>query len=257
MLSTLRHASEVLDLFTAERPEWGVTATGRELGISKSRAHDLLASLAAIGLLEHVPHGRYHLGWRSLALAATQFRTSPLRTRAGPVMREMAEAHAAAMLLFVWDRGWVLCVGRHDSTEALHRNLPSVGARFPANGSAASKVLLAYRPSQEVAALPDAWPANGDGSRGRESVAAELHRVRRRGYAGGREGGPAGAPAVAAPIRDARHNVVAALGIAGSQLRCEEELSFYSDLVVTAAQRISQALFAASAHDGPSANGGW
>ena len=68
MLSTLGHASEVLDLFTTERPQWGVTATARELVISKSRAYDLLASLGAIGLLERVPRGRCRLGWRALAL---------------------------------------------------------------------------------------------------------------------------------------------------------------------------------------------
>jgi IclR family KDG regulon transcriptional repressor len=239
MLSTLRHASEVLDLFTAERPQWGVTDTARELGISKSRAHDLLASLAAIGLLEHVPHGCYHLGWRSLALAATQLRTSRLRTRAEPVMREMAEAHLAATLLSVWDRGWLLCVGRQDSTEALHRNLPAVGARFRANGSAAAKVLLAYRPSHEIAASANGSRTDGDGFRIWQSLEADLQRVRRRGYAGGREVGPRGAPAVAAPIRDARDNVVAALSIAASKPQSDLSLS---DVVLSAARKISQAL---------------
>jgi DNA-binding IclR family transcriptional regulator len=238
MLSTLGHAGEVLDLFTTERPQWGVTATARELGMPKSRAHDLLASLAAIGLLEHVPRGRYRLGWRPLALAATNFRTSPLRAGAEPVMREMAERHASASLLFVWDRGRLLCVGRHDPSGSPQLSLPAVGARFRANGSAAAKVLMAHRPLDEVA------PSNGDGGRARESLEADLQRVRRRGYAGGREGGAAGPLAVAAPIRDGRDNVVAALSIAGPTLHSEADLPLYGELVLDAARQISQALAA-------------
>ena len=101
-------------------------------------------------------------------------------------MRKVAEGHAAATLLFVWDRGWLLCVGRHESTAALHRNLPPLGARFRANGSAAAKVLLAYRPWHEIAALTDLSSGNGDGRGSLQSIEADLHRVRRRGYAGGR-----------------------------------------------------------------------
>jgi DNA-binding IclR family transcriptional regulator len=240
MLSTLRHAGNVLDLFTTERPQWGVRGMARELGMSKSRAHELLASLAAIGLLEHVPRGRYRLGWRTLALAATQYRTSPLRAAAEPVMLEMAEQHAFATLLFVWERGRLLCVARHDPPEAPYRSLPAVGARFRPNGSAAAKVLMAYGAAGEIAALAVAARSSGKRPRSRESIAADLQGVRRRGYAGGREAGPSGAPAVAAPIRDVRDDAVAALTIAGSQ--SDVDISLYGDLVLHAARRISRAL---------------
>ena len=58
MLGTLKRAGTVLDLFTTDEPEWGVTATAHRLGIGKSLAHDILSSLAAIGLLQRVGHGR-------------------------------------------------------------------------------------------------------------------------------------------------------------------------------------------------------
>ncbi len=54
MLGTLARAGAVLDLFTTDEPEWGVTATAQRLGIGKSLAHDVLASLAGIGLLQRV-----------------------------------------------------------------------------------------------------------------------------------------------------------------------------------------------------------
>jgi IclR family KDG regulon transcriptional repressor len=242
MLSTVGHAGDVLDLFTAEHPEWGVTAAARQLGMPKSRAHDLLASLTAIGLLEHVPRGCYRLGWRSLVLASTQIRTSPLMLQAPPVMRAIADDHTATVLLFVWDRRSLLCVGREDPAQALPEGLPPVGARFRANGSAAAKVLLAHRSSREIAELGRESARSADGPGPAQSIEADLQRVRRRGYAAGRDAGPERTPAVAAPIRDARDDVVAAVSIAQPKLQSDADLTPYVDVIVGAAATISGAL---------------
>jgi DNA-binding IclR family transcriptional regulator len=242
MLSTVGHAGDVLDLFTAEQPEWGVTTAARRLGIPKSQAHDLLASLTAIGLLEHVPHGRYRLGWRSLALASTQMRTNPLRLKAGPIMRQVAEHLSATVLLFVWDRGWLVCVDRQDPARPLHISLPPVGARFRANGSAAGRVLLAHRPPKEIGAVVRAQAGSTNASDGAQSVEAGIERTRKRGYAAGRDGGSSGAPVVAAPIRDARDDVVAALSIAAPGLKSQADMASCVDVVIGAAGRISRAL---------------
>ena len=84
MLGTLARAGAVLDLFTTEEPEWGVTATAQRLGIGKSLADDVLASLAGIGLLQRVGHGRYRLGGaRSRSRRRCCARASSRRTR-GP-----------------------------------------------------------------------------------------------------------------------------------------------------------------------------
>jgi DNA-binding IclR family transcriptional regulator len=242
MLSTVGDAGEVLDLFTTECPDWGVTAVARQLDIPKSRAHDLLASLTAIGLLDHVPHGSYRLGWRSLGLARTQMRTSPLRLHAEPVMREVAADYAAGLLLFVWDRGSLLCVGRQDPSPPLHRRRPSVGARFRADESAAGRILLAYRSAAGTAAAGGADAPAGEPCRGARLVERDLRRVRRRGFATGRDAGASGTPELAAPIRDARDHAVAALSIAAPALRSDANAVRYDDLVVSAAARISRAL---------------
>ena len=103
MLGTLARAGAVLDLFTTEEPEWGVTATAHRLRIGKSLAHDVLASLAAIGLLQRVGHGRYRLGWRTVTLASVLLRTSELKTHARPVVRDLAERQGLTVSLAAWD----------------------------------------------------------------------------------------------------------------------------------------------------------
>src|SRR5579871_4289175 len=104
MLGTLIRAGEVLDLFTVEEPEWGVTATAQRLGIGKSLAHEALATLTEIGLLRRVGHGRYRLGWRNISLASVLLRTDGLSTYARPVVRDLAESQHMCVSLVAWER---------------------------------------------------------------------------------------------------------------------------------------------------------
>ena len=48
MLLTVKKIGPVLDLFSVERPEWGVTEVAERLGTAKSSAHALLVSLGVV-----------------------------------------------------------------------------------------------------------------------------------------------------------------------------------------------------------------
>src|SRR4051794_17520095 len=94
MLGTVARAGEVLDLFTVEAPEWGPTAVAERVGVSKSQAHELLATLAGIGLLPRCETtGRYQLGWRVASLHAILARTSRVKTAAQPTLSTLAARH--------------------------------------------------------------------------------------------------------------------------------------------------------------------
>ncbi len=69
LLNTIARTGTVLGLFTAETPEWGVTEVATILGLPKSTAFDLLASLAEIGLLQQTSNDRYRLGWQLLVIS--------------------------------------------------------------------------------------------------------------------------------------------------------------------------------------------
>src|SRR4029450_4726640 len=62
-LGSVANAARVMKAFTPTDREWGVTDLARRLGIAKSPAHRLLATLTDEGLLEQDPTtGRYRLG---------------------------------------------------------------------------------------------------------------------------------------------------------------------------------------------------
>ncbi|HEY8582470.1 MAG TPA: IclR family transcriptional regulator, partial [Capillimicrobium sp.] len=186
VLLTVKKIGPVLDLFSVERPEWGVTEVADHLQIAKSSAHALLASLVEVGLLKCTAHSRYRLGWRFLDLGETLKASLDVRSSALPVMRALVSRHRETVQLSVLDRGRVLFVERVEGTHPVRFSGAPVGAHWAAHATASGKVLLSVRPRGEVEriasveGLPRLTPAtNTDLGRLHE----ELAEVRRRGFA--------------------------------------------------------------------------
>ncbi|MBV9197609.1 MAG: IclR family transcriptional regulator [Solirubrobacterales bacterium] len=246
MLGTLTRAGAVLDLFTLEEPEWGVTATAHRLGIGKSLAHDVLTSLAAIGLLQRVGHGRYRLGWRTVTLAAVVLRTSEVKAHARPVVRDLAERQGMTVSLVAWDRGRIIYIDRRYCARQANGSRangcgPAAGTAAPLDGSAASKVLLASRTRNEVNLL---W---GDGlvhtsHASVDELELELERIRLHGWAENDVGKTHGSTAVAAPVRDAQGTVAAAISLDLRDPFSSANVNHHARAVVAAASRISAAI---------------
>lgn len=251
MLDTLLRAGAVLDLFTEHDPEWGATAAAEHLGIAKSLAHEELSSLSAIGLLQRVEHGRYRLGWRTLTLASELLRSSNLSATITPITHALARDRKLAVAVMTWERRRLVCINsqRHQQIPALA--VPQVGHSTHAGDGAADRVLLAARPVTELKCL---WGEGLLDTRHRSfaDLADELAETRRRGWAAGteirREGWAANnreARAlhwVAAPVRDSRGKVVAAISLAHPPHRDRLELDADVRLARAAAVRITRTL---------------
>jgi IclR family transcriptional regulator, KDG regulon repressor len=238
MLGTLRRAGAVLDLFTTDEPEWGVTATAQRLGIGKSLAHDILSSLAAIGLLQRVGHGRYRLGWRTISLASALLRTSELKAQARPVVRELAERQRLPVSLAAWDCDRIIYL---DCRRYGGDCAPVAGTAAPLDGSAVAKVLLAGRPVREVELLwTDGLVRSGHTSL--DELEAELERVRVLGWARDDAERSLRSCAVAAPVRDAEGAVAAAISLDLADRVSRINADAHTRAVVAAASRISAAI---------------
>jgi DNA-binding IclR family transcriptional regulator len=243
VLGTVARAGQVLDLFTAESPEWGATAAARELGIAKSQAHELLMSLTGIGLLQRVGGGRYRVGWRIASLnRLLAANAHAVTARAAPVMRELGERYGETLHLAVWDGEHAVCIAVQEGRLATRVAPPPVGAALPAHATGPGKVLLAGRPPGELEAL---LPRLGLAQiTGRTIVdLPRLHRelagVRRRGWAHEEGENRPDACTVAAPIVRAGDGVVAAVGLSAPAARWVRHRGEYTRAVVGAAAQAS------------------
>ncbi|WP_180970118.1 IclR family transcriptional regulator [Deinococcus planocerae] len=185
-----------------ERPEWGVSEVACALGLSKTRAHALLSSLAHVGLLHRMQTGRYRLGFRVLALSRVLLGHTPWREVATAEMRVLASRVGGRVGLAAFDRVDLVVVAEVPMGE------PREGAA--PQDTAAGQVMLAHRSARTVRAVLAAHA--GDEGPAAETVTATLRAVRQQGFAAvGESGG--GRWSVAAPVRNHTGEVIAALSV--------------------------------------------
>jgi DNA-binding IclR family transcriptional regulator len=201
--------------------EAGVTELARRLGLHKSTASRLLATLQKRGLVEQDDEtGKYRLGLVVIRLAERAERTLDLRGIAMPELERLARLTHETTGVGILDGESLLTVAQVDGP-----NLIAVGdwtgRSTPLHCVASGKVLMSSLAEREVLRIV---------RRGLiqytertivelEPLLEELARIRRRGYATAIGEYELGLNAVSAPIHDARGNVVAAVDIWGPAFR--------------------------------------
>jgi DNA-binding IclR family transcriptional regulator len=198
-----------------------VTELARRLGLHKSTASRLLATLQKRGLVEQDEEtGKYRLGLVVIRLAERAERTLDLRGIAMPELERLARLTHETTGLGVLDGDQLLTVAQADGP-----NLIAVGdwtgRSTPLHCVASGKVLMAALAEREVLRIVRRGLASHTERTlvGLEPLLEELARTRRRGYATALGEYEMGLNAVAAPVHDARGNVIAAVDIWGPAFR--------------------------------------
>ncbi|HEY0443124.1 MAG TPA: IclR family transcriptional regulator [Candidatus Limnocylindrales bacterium] len=201
--------------------EAGVTELARRLGLHKSTASRLLATLQKRGLVEQDDEtGKYRLGLVVIRLAEKAERTLDLRGIAMPELERLARLTHETTGVGILDGDQLLTVAQADGP-----NLIAVGdwtgRSTPLHCVASGKVLLAAMAEREVLRLVRRGlvPHTERTLVELEPLLEELARIRRRGYATALGEYELGLNAVAAPIHDARGTVIAAAHIWGPAFR--------------------------------------
>ena len=234
---------KIIDLFSSERPEWGVSEAARALGLAKSTTSESMSELAELRLLRRASgRGRYRLGWRLFELSQTLLDTTEFRSEARSVMEELVMNWGETVHLAVLNDAQVVYVEKLQPTPTVKIKITRSGARLPAHCSGVGKVLLAHVEWKYVAELlgSQGMPALTPNTiTTLEGLAEELERVRERGYAYDHEETLIGLCCAAAPIHDFRGTVIAAVSISVPAYRFGPRQDEYTAAIRNAAQRIS------------------
>lgn len=245
MLQTIQKAGELLTLFDREHSEWGVREVAAKLKIAKSSAHDLMSSLAKLGFLNKTDDNRYRLGWRLVTLSETLLATTELRKEARPVLEELAARYQETIHLAVLDDTQAVYVDKLEGRQAVRVELTSLGARLYAHCSALGKILLAYRPEEEVkriiqtSGLPQFTPNTITDE---EELFQALGKIRKQGYAYDLEEILPDLCCVGAPIYNYTGQVIAAVSMSVPAYRFRRSQTEYRDAIVRTAKKISKRL---------------
>jgi IclR family KDG regulon transcriptional repressor len=249
VLGTVGKASRVLDLFTRETPEWGVTDVALELQVPRSSAHDLLDTLAKTGLLRRVDGNRYRLGLKLLTLSDAALDSLAVRGQARGVMECLAQKLKATVHLATLDGTDVVYLDKVTAEGGPRIALSGVGRRLPLHCTAVGKVLLAHQSSGTICQTLDRLAMEPVTDRTISSVDTlrfELASCRRSGIARDREGSVLGVCCHAAAITEAGR-VTAAISLTVPTASERQLGERYDEIVRAAAVKISHRLAAAPA----------
>jgi IclR family KDG regulon transcriptional repressor len=222
-LSTVRNAARLLKVFRSRETDLGVSELSRRLGLGKSTVHRMLTTLVAEGLIEQNPRtGGYRLGIVMFELGQAVRVHMDLHAAVGQVLAELRTQTGESSQVGVLDGHEVVYVDRMESAHSL-RLFTDTGRRVPVHCTSSGKVLLAYLPEARRQAVLREAPLDAltpHTITSRDLLAAELERVRRRGWSEAVNEREIGIASIAAPIRDVSGEVVAAISIGVPLARC-------------------------------------
>jgi DNA-binding IclR family transcriptional regulator len=189
-----------------------------DLGLTTSTAHRCLSALAEQGyVVQDGATKQYALSMKLVAVVARALDNLDIRAVVKPVLRDLATRVGETAHLAVRDGDAVTYIDKVAGTGAIQM-ASHVGYRAPCHATALGKVLLAHETADDIdgylerSGLPALTPNTITDP---ESFEMELERVRRRGYAIDNAENETGIRCVAAPVRDHRGAVVAALSVSG------------------------------------------
>ena len=235
----LSNAVQLLSLFSSGQPELGIAAIARLLRRPRSTTYRLAGAMEKAGLLDRDPAtGLYTLGLRLVDFGDLARQSRRLQRIALPLLRNLARETGETTTLLVVSGASAVNL---EVVESLHpvvvRGL--IGRPLPLHALAGGKVLLAC-PSRDDLGDLRVFPLRRftpNTITEPTAIAAELDRVRVRGWAEATEEWMAGVAGVAAPVQGQGGRVLAAVTLGYPCLRSNpgERLRLRRAVVRTAA----------------------
>jgi DNA-binding IclR family transcriptional regulator len=243
LVQSVDRALSILEVL-ARDGEAGVTEIAADLGVHKSTAFRLLATLEAHRLVEQDgERGRYRLGVGNLRLAGATTARLDLVQEARPVCRQLASETGETVNITVRAETSALYLDQVAGSSALQSH-NWVGQHIPLHATSNGKVLLSEledaQPKKAVRELPRYTDQTVTTM---SKLVAELAHVREQGYALAVDELETGLTAVAAPIRNAHGDVIASISVSGPSFRLTaDRLDRAIPLLLAAALEVSHRL---------------
>ena len=213
-VQSLERGLAVIRAFDAAHPELTLSEVAAATSVTRAAARRFLLTLAELGYVRS--DGRlFSLTPKVLQLGYAYLSSLSLPDVAEPHLETLAAEVNESSSISVLDRDDVVYVVRVPVSRIMAVTI-SVGTRFPAYATSMGRVLLAGLPAEQLEEYLSRVRLQRLTSRTVSSVAslrAELARVKAQGWAIVNQELEEGLRAVAAPIRDRRDRVIAAVNI--------------------------------------------
>jgi len=216
-MGTVGKALDLLDLFTRQRAQVGLSEAARLSGLNKATCHRLLTEMESRGLVEQVGAAReYRLGPAVLRLAALRETAVPTRDAAMPILQALARATGETAHLSLREGDKLVTIAFAYSPAHATKVMMEDADILPWHATSSGLAVLAFLPDHErelllAGPLPRLTDATEtDPIRLRAGLAV----VRGAGWAESAGTFEADVKSLAVPLFASTHQVVGALGVA-------------------------------------------
>jgi len=230
-------------LARSETPR-GISDLARELGLNKSNVHRILDTLREHNyVVQHESTGLYQLNLKLFEMGSRLLSRLHLKDVAQPWLSRVMEQTGESCHLMIYQDGEVIYLDKIENRLPV-RAVTELGGRAPATCVASGKVLLAYRPQEEVdRVLRNLKRYTPKTITDRSQLEKEIDAVRRIGYAINREGWREGVCGAASPILIGPSSAIAAVAILGPSDRLTlKRLQECGEMLTAATRQISHQL---------------
>lgn len=217
-VQVLDRALDIAELLSKEQHGLSLTTIARRLHLNKSTVHRLLHSLKDRGYIERTAEGHYRLGMEWIELSSVHLNNLELKTEAQPLLRELADLVKNTVFLATLQDDEVVYIDKAETHTSL-RKYSIIGRRAPLYCTALGKAMLSGRSDTEIREtfgrhrLKAYTPKTFTDVR---RLAAEIARIRERGWSVDDEEYEKGIRCIGAPIRDYRSRVIGAISTSGA-----------------------------------------
>jgi DNA-binding IclR family transcriptional regulator len=225
VIQSVSHAFDVLEQFSDETDELGVTELSKRLKLHKNNVFRLLATLESRGYIEqNKATENYRLGLGCLKIGQTFVAQMGLLRQARPILEELVAKTGETSYIGVLRRGEVVALQSVEADQAV-RAISLIGRALPLHATAAGKVHIAFESPEGLKnALPETLTKLTDRTlTKRTELLADLKAASECGYTSESGEYLADLGAIAVPIRDYTRAVVGSLAISAPEYRLTKE----------------------------------
>lgn len=208
------------------------------IGVHKSTTLRLLRTLESHRFVQRDGVHHYRLGTALFDLANRALEERDVRRAAEPALRDLNSRLGHTVHLASYEDGEVIYIDKYESTHQM-RMYSRIGRRAPLHCTAVAKILLADLPAvtlQKVLSTMEFPRLTANTITGPTAYLAELERVRANGYAVDNAEHEDFIHCIAAPIKGARGEVLAAVSMSVPKVLLDFDglLAHLPDLLATA-----------------------
>lgn len=225
IIQSVSHALDVLEQFSGNIDEIGVTELSKRLKLHKNNVFRLLATLEARGYIEqNKVTENYRLGLKCLQLGQSFVRQMGLLVQARAALEQLAESAGESTFVAVRKGAGIVPLDFIEPSRPV-RVVSFLGVVLPAHCTAAGKVYLAFEPEGERSQTP---PASLDSYTSKtitdpKVLAEQIKEIGELGWAVEHGEFMDEVSSIAVPVRDYTRTLVGVIAVTGPSHRLSSD----------------------------------